>query len=128
MNPVTFTVFPSSGQMSSSYYEDDGRSFAYEHGEYLRRTLTLIPSTSSTVLTFSKCEGSFKPNARSLVVRFVDVAATPKSMNVDGKKVQQKKMVDPADMTDGWSYDPMTRVAVLTLVDHTGEIRIVMEK
>jgi len=127
-NPLTFTVFPSSGQSSSSYYEDDGHSFAYEHGEFLNRTITQISSRTSIELALSRTQGSFTPAKRSLVVKFVDIEAAPKSISAGGKKLQVMTGSKAQDTTEGWTYDSTSKTLLLTTYDRPDEIRVLLER
>jgi len=83
INPLTLTVFPSTSS-SSRYYEDDGVSFAYESGEYLRRSFEERRTKNEMTLRITQAEGKYVPPKRSLVVRFVDVPREPRTVSVSG--------------------------------------------
>jgi alpha-glucosidase len=56
----TLTVHIYNGDVSNSfvYYEDDGKSFAYEKGAFYKRLISYNPSTKQ--ISFAKAEGSYK--------------------------------------------------------------------
>ena len=58
--PLELRVYPGS-QCSGSIYLDDGHTFRYQHGEYLRQTFTCQSDRSSIRLNFHAREGSYTP-------------------------------------------------------------------
>jgi alpha-glucosidase len=58
--PLELRVYPGP-QCSGSIYLDDGHTFAYQHGGYLRQSFSCQSDANSMRLTFHKREGSFTP-------------------------------------------------------------------
>ncbi len=58
--PLELRVYPGA-QCSGSLYLDDGHTFAYQHGAYLRQSLSCQSDANSMHLTFHKREGSYAP-------------------------------------------------------------------
>ncbi len=58
--PLELRVYPGQ-QCTGSIYLDDGHTFAYQHGGYLRQTFTCQSDANAMHLTFHKREGSFAP-------------------------------------------------------------------
>ena len=58
--PLELRVYPGS-QCSGSLYLDDGHTFRYQHGEFLRQTFTCQSDASSMRLKFNAREGSYTP-------------------------------------------------------------------
>ncbi len=58
--PLELHVYPGP-QCSGSLYVDDGHSFRYQHGEYLRQTFTCQSDGNSMRLNFHAREGSYTP-------------------------------------------------------------------
>ncbi|HEY2859766.1 MAG TPA: TIM-barrel domain-containing protein [Terracidiphilus sp.] len=62
--PLTLRVYPPVGfnkDCKGSLYLDDGVSFAYRKGDYLRETFTCRLSAQGIIVTIAKPEGSFAP-------------------------------------------------------------------
>ena len=58
--PLELRVYPGS-QCSGSIYLDDGHTFLYQHGEYLRQSFTCQSDGNSIRLKFHAREGSYTP-------------------------------------------------------------------
>ncbi|HYM79528.1 MAG TPA: glycoside hydrolase family 31 protein [Candidatus Dormibacteraeota bacterium] len=58
--PLELRVYPGA-PCSGSIYLDDGHTFAYQHGAYLRQTFNCKSDEHSVHLTFHKREGSYTP-------------------------------------------------------------------
>jgi alpha-glucosidase len=58
----TLTVHIYNGETANkfTYYEDDGKSFSYQKGDFYKRVISFDPKKSS--LTFSPVEGAYKSN------------------------------------------------------------------
>lgn len=52
-------VFPSSTSTSFEYYDDDGQSYNYENGQYLKQSITQCKTGDSTTITVGNREGKF---------------------------------------------------------------------
>ena len=62
--PLTLRVYPPAGfnkDCKDSLYLDDGVSFAYRKGDYLRETFTCRLSAQGLIITVAKPEGTFAP-------------------------------------------------------------------
>ena len=82
--PLTIRVYPPAGfnkDCSGSVYLDDGVSFAYRKGDYLRERFTCRLSEKGIVITVAKPEGSFAPWWKLLQVE-VYGASRPASESV----------------------------------------------
>jgi alpha-glucosidase len=110
VNPLTLTVYPAPS-FSSPYYEDDGVTFKYEQGDYLRRAYEQRRTKNQIDLRITKSAGSYVPPDRSLVVRFVDVSSGPRNVTVSGIVLEK----------GSWNYDATTKTLTLTTKDTTKE-------
>ncbi len=74
----TLTVHIYNGEAANkfTYYEDDGKSFGYQKGDFYKRTINFDPKKSS--LTFSPVEGTYKSNFKyiKLVLHGFDQATS----------------------------------------------------
>lgn len=66
LDPLTLRVFPGDGEFE--LYEDDGRTFAYERGEWRRTRYILRQAQGQLLLSWSR-EGRFTPAPRQLVLQ-----------------------------------------------------------
>ncbi|MHB1023424.1 MAG: glycoside hydrolase family 31 protein [Acidobacteriaceae bacterium] len=71
-----------------SIYQDDGISFAYKHGDYLRVKYSCESSASGITLHLGKHEGSYIPWWKQLEVVVYGVPSAPKTVTVDGRTIQ----------------------------------------
>jgi alpha-glucosidase len=107
-NPLTLTVYPATS-FSSSYYEDDGVTFKYEQGEYLRREYSQRRTKNQIDLQITKSTGTYVPPDRSLVVRFVDLLSEPQSVIVSDIVLEKSS----------WNYDVAQKTLTVKLRDTT---------
>jgi alpha-glucosidase len=77
----TLTVHIYNGETANkfTYYEDDGKSFSYQKGDFYKRIISFDPKKSS--LTFSPAEGTYKSNFKyiKLVLHGFDQATSMRS-------------------------------------------------
>ncbi len=94
--PLELHVYPGP-QCSGSLYLDDGHTFRYQHGEYLRQTFTCQPDANSVRVTFSARQGTYVPWWKSVEVVIYDwpsaraevklsTSASPLKTSYDAKK------------------------------------------
>ena len=110
INPLTLTVYPAPSS-ASLYYEDDGVSFKYEQGVYLKRMYEQKRTKDRITLRLTKSEGSYLPGDRSLVVRFVDVPTEPRTVTILGVALERSS----------WKYDGSAKTLTLRTKDTTLE-------
>ena len=106
------SIYPSEtrGESRTLYYEDDGVSFHYLTGEYLKRTITQTLEENRTTLTLSACEGSYIPPKRSLRIQFVAAVSSPRSVQIEGEKLQRFESNRLKDVRIGWAFDAAAKV------------------
>jgi len=83
--PLTLRVFPGP-DCGGHLYQDDGTTFAYEHGEFLRMNFTCEVSAdrSHVSIHIGKHEGTFPAWWSEIVVEINGLAVKPTSVNVGG--------------------------------------------
>ncbi len=72
--PLELHVYPGPN-CSGELYFDDGHTFAYQHGEYLRQNFTCDIQAGSMQIKFSAREGTYSPWWKSMEVVIYDWAA-----------------------------------------------------
>ena len=101
LDPLTLDLYLGNGAFT--LYEDDGHSFAYEHGQFSTTTYTLQQTKDQLVFAIGVREGAYIPPARQLLIRVhaVDEQA--------------------AEGHPGASYDPARRLLTLQADDNGSE-------
>ena len=110
-DPLTLEVFPS-GKSEFALYHDDGRSFAYEAGDFTVTRLSCDETERAVDFTVSESNSLYTPTRYRM--RF-HLRQSPVSVFVDGAKPK-----------GGWSWDAEGRVLSFEF-DATGNTRHEME-
>ncbi|MBL7858265.1 MAG: glycoside hydrolase family 31 protein [Cyclobacteriaceae bacterium] len=66
-------------------YEDDGTSFNYENGEFLKRTIE--HKSAERKLVLNACEGNFNSSFKTLKIVFHGLEYAPQTVNVNGQAI-----------------------------------------
>jgi alpha-glucosidase len=81
--PLELRVYPGA-DCHGSLYVDDGISFNYEKGEFLRLALSCLEVTGSVRVTTAPVEGSYVPWFSSLAFVVYGVPSPPKQVTIGG--------------------------------------------
>jgi alpha-glucosidase len=110
--PLELRVYPGAN-CSGSIYQDDGVSFAYKQGAFLRQTFQCAVSAGEVQLTFSSRQGSYAPWWKETEVVFYGQPA-PANVTLNGKTIAGSK------------YDAATRALRIRIPDQPdgGELRV----
>lgn len=95
--PVEYVTQPSDGilqlhlwygneKTSYTYYEDDGKTFKYENGDYYERDIVWEPSLVK--LSIRKKEGSYTSKFKQIKLVLHQFPKTSHSIQVNGKKIK----------------------------------------
>jgi len=71
VGPLELRVYPGDG-CSGSLYLDDGHTFRYQHGEFLRETFTCATDADGVRVSFGAREGTFAPWWKTVEVVIYD--------------------------------------------------------
>jgi alpha-glucosidase len=116
IDPLTLTFYPADSS-TSLYYEDDGQSFAYEKGGYLKRIFGQKRTERSMVIAIGRVEGSYRPPDRSRLLQLLDVPKTPQSVRLSGTTLPRVLLGQVRTAKAGWAYDSSTRTIWLKMRD-----------
>ena len=116
IDPLTLTFYPADSS-TSLYYEDDGQSFAYEKGGYLKRIFGQKRTERSMVIAIGRVEGSYRPPDRSRLLQVVDVPKTPQSVRLSGTTLPRVLLGQVRTAKAGWAYDLSTRTIWMKMRD-----------
>jgi alpha-glucosidase len=118
INPLTLEIYPD-GKSAREYYEDDGISFNYQHGVYLKEQVSASQSSSGVEVRISARQGSYQPPARALVLRIHGVRLQPRQVVVDGHSLEVQSSIGAINgERGGWYYDPDRDRLSIKVEDH----------
>jgi alpha-glucosidase len=79
---LIFDIF-AHGATERQYYEDDGSSFAYEHGGYFKRNVSVVPAADGVRVVLGAAEGTFVPRHPDNAIA-LHFAHAPHAVTLDG--------------------------------------------
>ena len=82
--PLTLRVYPGP-ECAGQLYQDDGTSFAYKQGAFVRMKFTCDASATSLTLHIGKHEGSYPAWWKEIVVEVEGASKAPASVTVNGR-------------------------------------------
>jgi alpha-glucosidase len=91
--PLELRVYPGA-KCSGSLYLDDGHTFRYQHGEFLRQTFTCQSEGKSVSVKFGAREGSYAPWWKSVEVVIYGWSDAPASAELTGSANSLKTTYD----------------------------------
>lgn len=111
--PLALRVYvPSAGSSadcSGSLYLDDGHTFAYQKGEFLRMNFACETATGRITVSSKAEQNRFQPWWSSTEVTVYGAASLPKEVLVGGQAVQQ------------WRYDARARAVTVSLAGSSSD-------
>jgi len=114
---ITLDVFPAPHPADFVYYDDDGNTYAYEHGEYYRQAIHATKAPDHVVVNLDKPTGSFRPALRTYIVRIHGIAARAVQQGHAQMKRSQAAGKDATPSEGEWStgrdrFGPFTVVRI----------------
>jgi alpha-glucosidase len=117
INPLTFEVFPE-GRSSREYYEDDGLSFNYSKGAFLRELLTADDQPNALTLSVSARQGTYTPPARAMQFEVQHQRTRPQNVTINGRVLAHADTEAALkDASRGWYYDDMSNILWIKFPD-----------
>jgi alpha-glucosidase len=112
---MTVDIYPGPAT-TFSLYEDDGRSFAYQQGHFLRTQLTRVEETGGTLFSIRATEGSFAVPPRPWWLHFHNTPASPAGVELDGAPLAPAPSEASLETaTQGWFYRASDRRLIVRL-------------
>jgi alpha-glucosidase len=112
VGPLELRVYPGS-DCKGTVYLDDGHTFAYQHGQFLRQDFTCDADAKSVRLHFHQRQGSYTP-----WWKFVDVVV------YDWPSARAEAKVSGSTYPLKTTYDPKQHALHVTLNDQVGEAEL----
>jgi len=107
--PLQLHVYPGA-DCNGALYLDDGHTFRYQQGEYLRQSFTCQTDANSVRLNFSARKGSYSPWWKSMEVVIYDWPSAGAQAKLSDSNVALKA-----------TYDRTKHALHITLPDVAGE-------
>lgn len=127
LNPdLTLDLYPHSDS-AFTFYEDDGTSYDYESGQYLRTSIAVGLSGNDVTCTIARLEGTFSPLARNFTVKVHLQASSPTAVLANGLPLTEyPDSVGLGAAASGWYYNAANNVVYSKTADTTssGPIQI----
>lgn len=115
--PLELRVYPGP-DCQGALYLDDGISFAYKRGEFLRAAYSCTTTANGLDVAIGAREGSFQPWWREVELKVYGVSRSPQNVTVDGRKYASKAEL---------KYDAAAGTVTLRLKDQPSESHISIE-
>jgi alpha-glucosidase len=127
INPLTFEVYPE-GNSTREYYEDDGVSFDFRQGAYLREQISVSQSQASLTIQTSARQGSYHPPERALMLKLHAQHLQPRAVTLNGQTLDVCSSL-PAlkSVAQGWHYDPEADIVWIKFPDRDAATTIEVE-
>lgn len=113
--PLEISVYPGP-DCRGSLYDDDGNTFAYLRGEFLRVQFTCEAGPRSVKVRVAPLQGTYEPAWKSMKITLFGVPQSPRRLEVNGSAVS------------GWTFQAASRsVTLVTKLSRTGTELVVQE-
>lgn len=83
---ISLDIFPVSSPAAFTVYDDDGQTYAYEKGSYLRQQITAANAGTQTIIVLDPATGSYTSPLRTYLLR---IHADAKRVLINGKPIAQ---------------------------------------
>jgi alpha-glucosidase len=113
--PLELRVYPGA-DCRGTIYLDDGHSFAYQHGQYLRQNLSCDADAKAVRLKFHARDGSYAPWWKFVEVVVYDWPSAHAEAKVSGSTYPLKT-----------TYDPKQHALHVTLSDQSAEAELAVK-
>jgi alpha-glucosidase len=112
--PLDLRVYPGD-DCRGSLYLDDGATFAYQKGNYLRVSYTCTATPGSLTVKIAPAEGPFTPWWTQVQLEIFGVDQSPQQVSLAGSPVQ------------GWKYDAAARKVLAIIPNPTKGAEILVQ-
>jgi alpha-glucosidase len=112
--PLELRVYPGTDCRGSEYL-DDGKSYGFTKGAYLRVQYNCRAANGSLTITAAAREGSYAPWWTSVKLEIFGTEKTPKEIRAGGHGIT------------GWTYDAQQKAVTLTIPDAASGWEVVVD-
>lgn len=97
-------------------YEDDGNSFNFRSGQYLRTVITASQSTDGRVVAIEPAEGEWIPPRRPWWLYFHGVTTSPAQVSLNNMSLPRAATETELDgLSEGWFYRASDQLLIVRL-------------
>jgi alpha-glucosidase len=116
---LTVHFYPSGNRDRFVLYEDDGATFDFESGEYLRTLLEIERSVKLFTLSIARLDGNYQTPDRDWILQVHRQMVHPTSITVQGAPLTEYAgAAELETATRGWFYDATAAIVHLKLPDN----------
>lgn len=126
LTELTVDVFPSDRATHFDYYDDDGSTYAYEHGAFFSQRFTARHNGDGTELSTETVRGSYKPALKYYLVKVHGVTAATAKAGAAALKSYASADALLAAKGEGWAVDHDRYGSVTLLRIAAGQAKHVM--
>ncbi|WP_233839918.1 TIM-barrel domain-containing protein [Dyella sp. 2HG41-7] len=102
---ITVDVFPAERATHFDYYDDDGGTYAYEHGAFFSQRLTAQRDADGAQFSTDATHGSYKPALKYYLVKVHGVTAAAVKVGAKALKSYANAEALQAAKGEGWMVD-----------------------
>ncbi|MBC7186009.1 MAG: DUF5110 domain-containing protein, partial [Calditrichaeota bacterium] len=124
-DPLIISVYPGEHASVDSLYEDAGDGFAYEHGEYALRLVSLGRDKQTLRVKLSPRRGTYRPPRDHVVLRVNGCPRAPRQVTLQGQALPHVDSTDHLRQLDrGWLYEAERQITWVKLPESSGEAKV----
>jgi alpha-glucosidase len=114
---LSLDIYPE-GTSSFTLYEDDGSSFNYQGGAYLRTQIDCNWNHTAGQISIARVAGSYQPPGRDWSVAIHGISVAPASVLLNGAALDEADSPTNLESAgEGWFYDSTNSVLQLRVAD-----------
>ena len=110
--PLTLRVYPAAKDCAGSLYSDDGTTFDYTRGAFVRMSFSCSLTQAGDVTVKLAKQGSFQPWWKQVELLVYGADRAPREVQMNGQTVT------------GWKHDPATKVVTVQAPAGVSEVRV----
>ncbi|HWL94842.1 MAG TPA: glycoside hydrolase family 31 protein [Phycisphaerae bacterium] len=113
LDELVLAIFPGDG--AGAYYNDDGHSYNYRDGAFVREEYAATSGDITTTFTLTAREGSVEFIPPSYQLQFKNWRKAPTDVTLDGQSLPSLKRKSAADGGPGWWHDHSSRTLLVRI-------------
>lgn len=121
---MTIDLYPGPNN-SFVLYEDDGKSFDYTKGVYLKTLISRTETSTQTLVNLQRTEGTWVPPNRAWTLTFHGSTTAPKSVQINGTTAPAVSSVAALNnVLVGWFFDATSNHLLVRMQDTSTPLQV----